>query len=77
MAAVWEALLDYWGSMIRPRSSLARRIVALLVFKLVAILALWLLFFSPISRPEMNDTAVENNLLSAVPHHLERNPRDV
>ncbi|MGB0749007.1 MAG: cytochrome oxidase putative small subunit CydP [Magnetospiraceae bacterium] len=77
MRAVATVLLQYWGSAIRPKTPLARRIVPLLFFKLLAITAIWLLFFGPAQRPDMDDSTLENRLLQSNASISIRKSRDV
>lgn len=65
MPSFLEALLAYWGSAVRPKTPLARRIVWLLAFKLVALSLLWVLFFGPGSRRVVDDAAIENSLFQS------------
>jgi hypothetical protein len=65
MPSFLEALLAYWGSAVRPKTPLARRIVWLLAFKLVALSLLWILFFGPASRRPVNDAVIENSLFQS------------
>ncbi len=65
MSAFVEALSAYWGSAVRPKTPLARRIVCLLAFKLVALSVLWILFFGPGSRRVVDDVVIENSLFQS------------
>ncbi len=60
-----EALLAYWGSAVRPKTPLARRIVWLLAFKLVALSVLWVLFFGSGSHRVVDDVVIENSLFQS------------
>ena len=65
MPSFLEALLAYWSSAVRPKTPLARRIVCLLAFKLVALSVLWVLFFGPGSRRPVDDEVIEKSLFQS------------
>lgn len=47
----------------RPTTPLGREIVGALVFKAVAILVLWMAFFSPSDRPSVDQRVMERVIL--------------